>query len=279
MKKKTYLTLVLLLICAASLIVLGIFLARRAKRLDAAHGQVSSRADNITSLLQKAKRGEAVTEAEIMILTDGPDVQPALSAESASQAQSVTDQPAEGRPDEGFDEKVSESVQEALPEHQLIFVGDSRTVGMGKAEAHLHDRCVYVGESGEGCDWFIEYGIDQMDEAIRRHRHAPVIFNLGVNDCDHVDEYIEVYHEIEKGYPDTVFYYMSVNPVTKDSPHVPLSDILEFNQKLKAAFPDQYIDTCSWMISGGFEDVDGVHYSEEQYCAIHDFAVKAVTGN
>ena len=70
---------------------------------------------------------------------------------------------------------------------------------------------------------------------------------------------------------------MSVNPVTKESEHVPLSDVLAFNRRLKAAFPDQYIDTCSWMIRGGYEDVDGIHYSQEQYRKIHDYAVLGVT--
>ena len=160
--------------------------------------------------------------------------------------------------------------------HHVIFVGDSRTVGMGKAEAHRADSCTYIGESGEGYRWFIEEGLDQMDTAIRSLPDAPVVFNLGVNDCDHIDAYIEVYKEIEAAYPSTDFYYMSVNPVTKDSTHVPLSDIFAFNRKMRSAFPDQYIDTCSWMIREGFEDVDGVHYSEKQYCRIHDFAVRAV---
>ena len=161
--------------------------------------------------------------------------------------------------------------------HHVIFVGDSRTVGMGRAEEKIGDECVYIGESGEGYNWLIEYGIDLLDEAIRAHPNDPVIFNFGVNDCEAINAYIDVYHEIEAGYPNTKFYYMSVNPVTKESEHVPLSDVLAFNRRLKAAFPDQYIDTCSWMIRGGYEDVDGIHYSQEQYRKIHDYAVLGVT--
>lgn len=160
--------------------------------------------------------------------------------------------------------------------HHVIFVGDSRTVGMGRAEAHHNDFCTYIGESGEGYNWLIDYGIDLMDAAIRQWPGAPVIYNFGVNDCSSINAYLEVYHALERGYPDTEFYYMSVNPVTEESPHVPLSDVLAFNRKLKAEFPDQYIDTCSWMLKAGYEDVDGVHYTEKQYCAIHDFAVRAI---
>jgi len=160
--------------------------------------------------------------------------------------------------------------------HHVIFVGDSRTVGMGEAEGKIHDGCAYIGESGEGYNWLVEFGIDQMDQAIRTWPNSPVVFNFGVNDCDAIYAYIELYREIEKGYPDKDFYYMSVNPVTDESVHVPLTDVLAFNRNLREAFPDQYIDTCTWMIRGGFEDVDGVHYSREQYRKIHDYAVLSI---
>lgn len=160
--------------------------------------------------------------------------------------------------------------------HHVIFVGDSRTVGMGEAEAKIGDGCVYIGEPGEGYSWLVEFGIEQMDEAIRAYPNSPVVFNFGVNDCDAVHAYIELYHEIERGYPDTKFYYMSVNPVTEESLNVPLTDVLAFNRVMKSAFPDQYIDTCTWMIRGGFEDVDGVHYSRDQYRKIHDYAVLSI---
>ena len=177
-------------------------------------------------------------------------------------------------------ETETEAQTEPLPpipaNHHIIFVGDSRTVGMGRAEAHQNDGCTYIGESGEGYEWLLEPGIELMDEAIRKWPDSPVVLNFGVNDCSRINAYIEVYHELERGYPDTKFYYMSVNPVTKESKNVPLSDVLAFNRKLKAEFPDQYIDTCSWMIRKGFEDVDGVHYSWKQYCAIHDFAARAI---
>ena len=186
------------------------------------------------------------------------------------------------------DEEISESATEAgtraahlysapFPiNHQIIFLGDSRTVGMGYAEKDLGDLCIYIGESGEGYDWLLEHGIEQLDEAIRDWPAAPVVINFGVNDCDAVNKYIEVYRELEKGYPDTDFYYLSVNPVTRESPHVPLEDVLAFNRKLRSAFPAQYIDSCSVMLEDGFDDVDGVHYTEEQYCWIHDFATRAV---
>ncbi len=166
-----------------------------------------------------------------------------------------------------------------LPEtHQIIFVGDSRTVGAGKAESKQNDTCIYIGESGEGYTWFEETGVFQMEEAIELYPDAQVVYNLGVNDCDAAESYIALYRELESVYPDTSFYYMSVNPVTEESAHVTDSDITAFNSLLESAFPDQYIDTYSWMVTGGFVSVDGVHYSSAQYCAIHDYAVRAIYG-
>ena len=188
---------------------------------------------------------------------------------------------ADGKETEAADEAVTEEdkgKRRPLPVHHVIFVGDSRTVGMGKAEVQTGDDCVYIGESGEGYDWFTETGIDLLDTAIRAYPDSPVIYNLGVNDCSAVNAYIEVYHEMEKAYPNTEFYYMSVNPVTEDSKLVPNTDIIAFNRQLKNAFPQNYIDTWSWMTREGFEDVDGIHYSEDQYCLIHDYAVRAVLG-
>ncbi len=163
-----------------------------------------------------------------------------------------------------------------VPAHQVIFVGDSRTVGAGRSYEEGEDACLFIGESGEGYDWFTEKGIELLEDAVAAYPDAPVIYNLGVNDCDAVDAYIEVYRDLEKAHPGTDFYYMSVNPVTEESEHVPDSDVQAFNRKLQTAFPERYIDTYTWMTTYGFVSVDGVHYSEEQYRAIHDYAVRAI---
>ena len=47
-----------------------------------------------------------------------------------------------------------------------------------------------------------------------------------------------------------------------------------FNSDIKDAFPDQYLDCYSYLIENGFQTVDGLHYTEETYQIIHDFAVR-----
>ena len=173
-------------------------------------------------------------------------------------------------------EEMAESVSEAIESDRtcrVIFVGDSRTVAMGQAEARIGDACVYIGEPGEGRSWFLETGLEQLEEAIEAHPDLPVLFNLGVNDLEEIDGYLNTYRELMDEHADTTFLFMSVNPVTEESPHVSQEEIEDFNRRLEDAFPDQYINTCPVLLEQGFESPDGVHYSKETYLYIHDLAI------
>ncbi|MDO5345912.1 MAG: SGNH/GDSL hydrolase family protein [Lachnospiraceae bacterium] len=159
-----------------------------------------------------------------------------------------------------------------LPQHHIIFVGDSRTVGMGEAETD--DTCTYIGAVGEGYHWFADTGMAQMEAAMEQYPADPVVLNLGVNDMDMIDSYLELYKTFAKTYPETRFYFMSVNPVTEKAAHVTNEEIADFNSKLRAAFPEAYLDCNTYLRIKEFESADGVHYSRETYRTIHDFAVK-----
>ena len=212
MKKKTDWLILLLILIILALIALGAFLAYRAHIERSSHQTLSRMADEVTDQIRELKEEEEITEQAIVIYSPDTPSQPETEEEQNREDLIVDLSPqaeTESIPAEMQSEQLSEadaclsgqagnSTFSVPRSHQVIFVGDSRTVGMGKAEAHFGDHCTYVGESGEGYRWFIEEGIDLMDQAIRKHPKSPVIFNLGVNDCDHIDAYIEVYHEIEK---------------------------------------------------------------------------------
>ena len=51
----------------------------------------------------------------------------------------------------------------ALKAHSFLFVGDSRTIGMGDA---VNDNCTYIGAEGEGYDWFSSEGAELLEEAL-----------------------------------------------------------------------------------------------------------------
>ena len=153
----------------------------------------------------------------------------------------------------------------------VIMVGDSRSVGMHDAMVDYEDPFLYIAQSGEGYEWFVEDGLPRMEKAIKEHPAWPVVFNLGVNDTSAVMNYITLYQSFAGRYPNTDFYYLSVNPLTKDSTLVVDEQVVVFNQYLKMAFPDTYLDSYSMLKKEGFESADGVHYSDDTYRRIHQF--------
>lgn len=150
-----------------------------------------------------------------------------------------------------------------------IWVGDSRTVGMGKA---MDNADIYIGESGEGYYWLNETGLPLIIEAIAEYPELPVIFNFGVNDDENLPNYLVLYQALEEQYPDTQFYYLSVNPIEPTlCTNISNEEISAFNQALKEEYPDTYIDSFTFVMIGEIVTIDGVHYSEDDYRAIYDY--------
>jgi hypothetical protein len=178
---------------------------------------------------------------------------------------------------EAATEKATEAMTEAVTEaaastsdDMIIWVGDSRTVGMGRA---LDNDNVYIGADGEGYTWLYETGVTELSAAIRQYPDAPVVFNFGVNDCDDIDSYLDLYQAIEAEYPDTHFYYLSVNPIEPTlCENVTNEEISDFNSSLRSAFPDQFIDSFTFLMVNQVTTIDGVHYSEADYQNIYSFA-------
>lgn len=170
--------------------------------------------------------------------------------------------------------ETDESPAPTSPQQPVIWVGDSRTVGMGRA---VDNDDIYIGADGEGYTWLYETGVVQLSEAIKTAPGTPVVFNFGVNDCDDIDNYLDLYHAIEAEYPDTHFYYLSVNPIEPTlCDNVTNEEISDFNAQLKNEFPDQYIDSFTFLQINETVTVDGVHYTEEDYQKIYNFAVAQV---
>ena len=196
------------------------------------------------------------------------DLHPAVSKDASSQDAAASEDPA------AKEEPAGPASRPAGHPLRAVFVGDSRTVGMEKAEKDSECDCIYIGMSGEGYDWFYEEGCLLLEDVLREDSSLPVIYNLGVNDCSNISHYLSLYRELEKAWPNTDFYYLAVNPVTDDSFHVTNDEIDYFNSRLKAAFGNRFWDSNAWLRENGCDYVDGVHYSEETYRDIHDFALK-----
>lgn len=165
--------------------------------------------------------------------------------------------------------------------HQFIFVGDSRTVGMNDAilASDTADSCTFIGKVGEGYYWLVHDGIEQLEDTLAETPDATVILNLGVNDLKSINSYLSYYPELFADYPKASFYIMSVNPVSDDYEGILNKEIEAFNSQIHDAFPGQYLDCFNYLMSEGFETVDGLHYTYETYCSIHDYTVMMLKSN
>ena len=178
-------------------------------------------------------------------------------------------------------EAARSQVQENRP-HRILFVGDSRTLGCRDAfgTSPRKDDCLFVGKVGEGCAWFREEGLQEMEDAIRENPDLPVVLNFGVNDPDQISQYLETYAEMMDQLPDTDFYFLSVNPVEEEQMAEEVLELINnenislLNEALKKAWPDRYLDSSSMLLKDGFETVDGIHFTEKTYLLIHDFVVR-----
>ena len=183
----------------------------------------------------------------------------------------------EAAPAAPADEQLSQTPAagtQSSQDHSIIFVGDSRTVSMGKA---VNDGCVYIGEEGEGYHWFSSTGVSKLRTELEGSPLTPVIFNFGVNDPENVNVYIDLYKNLASEYSSTPFRYMSVNPLSEDSDFNTTNEMIElFNKTLKSAFPDDYIDTYEYLKTNGFSAVDGLHYDDATSVKIHDYAVSVM---
>ncbi len=156
-----------------------------------------------------------------------------------------------------------------------IFVGDSRTVGMSWAVGN-ESQC--IAKVGQGYNWFVNTAQAELKSRLKKNPSAVVVFALGVNDIDNISKYIAKYQSLEKQYPKAKFFYLAVNPVNSNyKKHATLTPkIKSFNQKLKKAFPNQYIDSYNYLIKEKFQSSDGLHYSNSTYKKLYEFILDEV---
>ena len=146
---------------------------------------------------------------------------------------------------------------EELDFSNFVFVGDSRTVGMGQ---YLHLNT--IAEVGVGYSFLAAH----LDEILELH-DTNIVFNLGVNDLAHVDDYIEFFQRLPEEFCfDNHLYVVSVNP-TSGAYSSMNADIDYFNVQLSDSLPStiKYIDTCSFLRDAGFGTTDGLHYNRQTY--------------
>lgn len=153
----------------------------------------------------------------------------------------------------------------------ICFVGDSRTVGL-KNSIESSSKYEFVAKGAMGYKWFAETGVKKLREHLDKNSKGAVVYNFGVNDLGpkgetNVYKYISLYKQLEKEYPDTDFYYMTVNPV-QNHQSISNSTIEHFNSIVEDNFPNQIVDTYSNI---DFQFSDSAHYLPDTYRDILDY--------
>lgn len=161
----------------------------------------------------------------------------------------------------------------------IVFIGDSRTVGLNSAVDLVHKKDTFViAKSGMGYNWFMKDGYEHL-KYIRKNNDYDkwiYVFNLGVNDLTNVDKYIALYKELSK---DATVYYLSINPTDDSVGGIQCSDIMAFNKKITSE-DIEYIDSYDYLdkVSGYSFDKrnDGMHYDEETYEKLYEFIMMSI---
>lgn len=172
----------------------------------------------------------------------------------------------------GQDVEIETETEEKEDNKDIIFVGDSRVVGM----ASMVGGYYYIAKTSQGYDWLVNTALAETESAMAEYPDAPVVFCLGVNDLGDVDAYIDCYQDFMDQYPEKDIYFLSVTPVdnelaASDGYSVQNDQIVAFNDALQEAFPDQYLDLYYYMQVNGFLATDGVHYDGNTYAMIQDY--------
>ncbi len=159
----------------------------------------------------------------------------------------------------------------------IIFIGDSRTVGMNNVVGMSQMPDTYVvAKVGKGYKWYQQTGAYEVESIKAEHPHDKwvYVFNLGVNDLGNIEKYQTLIDEMEI---DNIVYTVSVNPVidTKVS-NVKNEEIIKFNERLQKV-ADNYIDTYSYLSTNGFISSDGLHYGKSTYTTIYELIFHVVS--
>ena len=155
---------------------------------------------------------------------------------------------------------------------KVIFVGDSRTVGMQQSVGNQGKSDVWSCKGAMGLDWMKSTGIPNIDSEVTSG--SALVILMGVNDLYHVDSYISYLNGLVSSVKSrgAKMYFVSVNPTSGSASYLN-EDIDSFNAKMKSKLSSyiEYIDTNTYLKKNGFSSGDGVHYSVTTYKNIYSY--------
>ena len=99
------------------------------------------------------------------------------------------------------DKAELEQLKQQSSQSAVIFLGDSRTVGMKETVYKSIDKEneFFIAESGQGYSWLKSTGLPKLKSTVSSHSDISdwtIVTNLGVNDLDDADKYVSTYKKL-----------------------------------------------------------------------------------
>ena len=170
---------------------------------------------------------------------------------------------------------------------KVLYVGDSRTVGMCNAMKITSD-C--IAEEGKGLSWVKTKNADIKRKTSSSQTTDPynvIVFSLGVNDCNASKaalNYADYYNQYADYNKNVKIIVTSINPVIDSKAKaknysVTNNHVISFNVVLKSKLNSnvQYCDTYS-QIDGKINTSDGIHYDDATYKLVYETIQKCLNG-
>jgi hypothetical protein len=157
---------------------------------------------------------------------------------------------------------------------QIIFIGDSRTVGMNNAIGN--DGNIWSAKVGMGYSWMKNTGVPQVEASI--NANTDVVILMGVNDVrslSYTNKYVSYLNDKAATWKalGANIYYVSVNPMvfeTSSYPGITNAVIESWNTRMQQGLSADitYIDTYTQVL-GQLSSKDGIHYNNSSYKTIY----------
>ncbi len=156
------------------------------------------------------------------------------------------------------------------PQHRkVLFIGDSRTVGMEMFCGGAEDE-YWSARNSMGYSWMVSTGIPNVENLI--DQNTDIVILMGVNDLGNVYNYVDYINSKAAEWKElgARTYFVSVTPVDDSrSPNAKNSRIENFNAYAQENLQNvNYIDAYS-RIRYSFGSPDGIHFDGSTYREIY----------
>lgn len=172
----------------------------------------------------------------------------------------------------------SSSSNSSSNKNNIIYVGDSRMVGLCLSVNLSSKEDCSIAKGSMGYNWFSNTALPQIKSKLNSNKNSTVVIYMGTNDLLNngaFESYAKDYNQLAKDYNDSSIMIVSVteiddNKAVENGYQVKNSQVVNFNNSLKKSLSSdvKYCDVYS-KINNNFNTSDGIHYTSDTYKNIY----------